>query len=54
VIVLEGRLELWVGDERHVLEAGDSVTYSSRLKHGNRNIGGTTAVVLFCLTPPSF
>jgi len=54
VIVLEGRLELWVGDERHTLEAGDSVTYSSRLKHGNRNIGETTAVVLFCLTPPSF
>ena len=54
VIVLEGRLELWVGDERHVLEAGDSVTYSSRLKHRNRNIGETTAVVLFCLTPPSF
>ena len=54
VIVLEGRLELWVGDERHTLEAGDSVTYSSRLKHRNRNIGETTAVVLFCLTPPSF
>ena len=54
VIVLEGRLELWVGDEHHVLEAGDSVTYSPRLKHRNRNIGETTAIVLFCLTPPSF
>ena len=54
VVVLSGRLELWVANEHHVLEAGDSVTYSSRLKHRNRNTGDTTAVVLFCLTPPSF
>ena len=54
VIVLEGRLELWVADERYVLEEGDAVTYSSRLKHRNKNIGDTTAIVLFCLTPPSF
>lgn len=54
VIVLSGRLELWVADERYVLEEGDSVTYSSRLKHRNRNIGDRTALVLFCLTPPSF
>jgi transcriptional regulator with XRE-family HTH domain len=54
VIVLSGRLELWVADEQHVLEEGDSVTYSSRLKHRNRNVGDTTAVVLFCVTPPSF
>ena len=54
VIVLSGRLELWVADEHHVLEEGDSVTYSSRLRHRNRNPGDTTATVLFCLTPPSF
>src|SRR5262245_125517 len=54
VIVLSGRLELWVADEHHVLEEGDTVTYSSRLKHHNRNTGDTTAVVLFCVTPPSF
>ena len=54
VIVLSGRLELWVADERYILEEGDSVTYSSRLKHRNKNIGDTTAIVLFCLTPPSF
>ena len=39
VIVLEGRLELWVGDEHHLLEAGDAITYSSRLPHRNRNTG---------------
>jgi transcriptional regulator with XRE-family HTH domain len=54
VIVLEGRLELWVGDEFHVLEQGDSITYSSRQLHRNRNPGPDQAVVLFCATPPSF
>jgi transcriptional regulator with XRE-family HTH domain len=54
VIVLEGRLELWVGDEHHVLETGDSITHSSRQPHHNRNPGPDRAVVLFCSTPPSF
>jgi transcriptional regulator with XRE-family HTH domain len=54
VIILEGRLELWVGDEAHLLEEGDAITYSSRQLHHNRNPGPGRAVVLFCATPPSF
>jgi quercetin dioxygenase-like cupin family protein len=54
VIVLEGHLELWVGDEHHVLETGDAITYSSRQAHRNRNPGPGQARVLFCATPPSF
>jgi transcriptional regulator with XRE-family HTH domain len=54
VVVLDGRLELWVGDEAHVLETGDAITYSSRQPHWNRNPGPDPAVVLFCATPPSF
>jgi transcriptional regulator with XRE-family HTH domain len=54
VIVLTGRLELWVAGEHHVLEEGDSLAYSSRLPHRNQNTGDRTAIVLFCLTPPSF
>jgi transcriptional regulator with XRE-family HTH domain len=54
VVVLSGRLELWVADEHYVLDAGDTVAYSSRLPHHNVNPGDTPAVVLFCLTPPSF
>jgi len=54
VIVLEGRLELWVGDETHLLEEGDAITYASRQLHRNRNPGPGRAVVLFCATPPSF
>lgn len=54
VIVLEGRLELWVGDEFHALDEGDSITYTSRQPHRNRNPGPGRAVILFCATPPSF
>ena len=54
VIVLEGRLDLWVGDEHHRLDTGDTVAHSSRLPHHNRNPGPGRAVVLFCSTPPSF
>jgi transcriptional regulator with XRE-family HTH domain len=54
VIVLDGQLELWLADEHHLLETGDSIAYSSRLPHRNRNSGDRVATVLFCLTPPSF
>jgi transcriptional regulator with XRE-family HTH domain len=54
VIVLEGSLELWVGDEHHLLADGDSIAYSSRQPHRNRNPGPGRAVILFCATPPSF
>lgn len=54
VVVLEGRLELWVGDEHHLLETGDSITHSSRHPHRNRNPGPGPATILFCSTPPSF
>jgi len=54
VIVLEGALDLWVGQEHYRLEAGDAVTHASRIPHRNTNPGPGVARVLFCITPPSF
>ena len=54
VIVLDGELDLWVGDEHFHLEAGDAITHSSRVPHRNTNRGTTPARILFCITPPSF
>ena len=54
LIVLEGRLDLWVGAEHHRLETGDAIRYSSRIPHRNENPGPETARVLFVITPPSF
>lgn len=52
--VLEGKLELALGDERHVIEAGDSFMFSSHVPHGYRNIGRTVARVLWVNTPATF
>jgi transcriptional regulator with XRE-family HTH domain len=54
VIVLSGQLELWVAEEHYLLDEGDSIAYSSRLPHRNVNSSDGVAIVLFCVTPPSF
>ncbi len=52
--VLEGQIELIVGDQTYAIEAGDSFTYRSELPHGYRNIGTGQARVLFVNTPPTY
>jgi transcriptional regulator with XRE-family HTH domain len=52
--VLEGRLELTLGDERHEIRAGDSFTFPSQLPHGYRNVGRTVARILWVNTPATF
>jgi transcriptional regulator with XRE-family HTH domain len=54
LVVLEGRLDLWVGDEHVELDEGDAITYPSRVPHRNMNPGPAPARVLFCMTPPSY
>lgn len=54
VLVLEGRLDVWVGAEHHVLEEGDALTLPSRTPHRNTNRGDRPCRVLFCITPPSY
>jgi transcriptional regulator with XRE-family HTH domain len=54
LLVLEGSLDLWVGEEQYRLEVGDAIRYSSRVPHRNQNPGPGQARVLFVLTPPSF
>jgi transcriptional regulator with XRE-family HTH domain len=54
LVVMEGSLDLWVGEEEYRLERGDAIRYSSRVPHRNQNPGPGPARVLFILTPPSF
>lgn len=54
LVVLEGRLDLWVGEETYHLEVGDAIRYSSRVPHRNQNPGPGRSRILFVLTPPSF
>ena len=54
VLVLEGRLEVVVGGDSYMLEAGDAVTYSPQTPHVARNVGSVPAKAIFAMTPPSF
>lgn len=54
VVVLKGSLEFAVGDERYLLEEGDSLVFESRIPHWNRNPGPSKAEVLWITTPPSY
>lgn len=54
LVVLDGSLDLWVGDEEYRLEVGDAIRYSSRVPHRNQNPGPGQTRVLFVLTPPSY
>jgi transcriptional regulator with XRE-family HTH domain len=54
VIILEGRLEFWVGDDAYLLDAGDSILFESRVPHRNQNPGPGPARVLWVTTPPSY
>lgn len=53
-MVVSGTLEVTIGDEVHVLNAGDGYYFSSSLPHRFRNIGTTVCEVVSACTPPSF
>lgn len=53
-LVISGRLEVTVGDQRRVLGPGEAFYFDSRLPHRFRNLGEEPAVVVTACTPPSF
>jgi len=52
--LLEGKIELTLGEERHIIRAGDAFTFSSKIPHGYRNIGRVVARILWVNTPATF
>ena len=52
--VLEGTIELTLGDERHTLGEGDVFTFSSHIPHGYRNCGTGVARILWVNSPATF
>jgi transcriptional regulator with XRE-family HTH domain len=54
VLVVEGRLEFWVDDERFQMDEGDGLLFESRRPHRNLNPGPGKARVLWVITPPSY
>ncbi len=53
-IVLQGRLEVTVGNQVQVLATGDAYRFNSRLPHRFRNSGKEQCIVVSACTPPSF
>ena len=52
--VLAGAAEIWVGEKRHTVAAGQSVLIPAGQKHGFRNTGETTLHVHATLASPIF
>lgn len=53
-VVIRGRLEVTVGDQRQVLGPGDAYYFDSRTPHRFRNVGDEECEVVSACTPPSF
>ncbi|HEX8233582.1 MAG TPA: cupin domain-containing protein [Caulobacteraceae bacterium] len=53
-LIIEGRLEVTVGDQVRVLKAGDAYLFRSTTPHRFRNVGAEMCVVVSACTPPSF
>lgn len=51
-IVIEGEIEVTVGDQVRVLRAGESYLFDSRIPHRFRNLSSATAIVISACTPP--
>lgn len=54
IYVLEGTIELLLGDDCYRMDAGDAAFFSSSEPHGYRNPGESEAVVLWLNTPPTY
>ncbi len=53
-VVIEGELELWVGERYFHLQAEDSFSFASSIPHRWRNPGDVTTRVVWVITPPSY
>jgi len=51
-IVVEGEIELTVGDQTRILGPGDAYLFDSRIPHRFRNVGKTVCTLISACTPP--
>lgn len=52
--VIKGKIALYVGDERYIVNSGESFYYSSDLRHRVVNVAESESKYLWVATPPSF
>ncbi len=54
MVVIEGKMQMWIAGETYPLEEGDSITFDSALPHRAINPYLEPATVIAAITPPSF
>jgi transcriptional regulator with XRE-family HTH domain len=54
MVVIQGRMQMWIAGELYPLSAGDSITFDSALPHRALNPYDQPATVIAAITPPSF
>ena len=52
--VLQGQVEIWVGNDTYILNPGDAIYQSSTIPHRSLNIGDIDVIIIVAITPPSF
>lgn len=53
-LVLEGKLDIKIGDQNYILEPGDSIYYLASIPHRLLSIGNEPLVFVSAITPPNF
>ena len=53
-IVINGHIEVTVGDKTRILGPGDAYLFNSRTPHRFRNMGKEACTLVTACTPPSF
>ena len=53
-IVLKGKLEVVIGDQKYVLNSGDSITFESNKPHRLTNLSDRPTTAIWINSPPTF
>lgn len=53
-LVVEGRMQIEIGDNEYTLEAGDSIYYIANIPHKITSIGKEDLVIISAMTPANF
>jgi transcriptional regulator with XRE-family HTH domain len=53
-LVLTGELVVEIGEETHILHAGDSITFDSTTPHAKRNLSDKVCTCVWATVPPWF
>jgi len=54
IFVLQGAMDIEIGEEHYVLEEGDSIYYFAAIPHRLSSVGEEDLVFLSAITPPRF